>query len=72
MEWIDGIKLTDETRLNKASLNRRELIDQVLRTKCTWSHALTVSMCNVSLIPLLVCVCVHVFNLVCLMYSGIV
>ncbi|KAF7817319.1 sll0005 isoform A [Senna tora] len=30
MEWIDGIKLTDETRLNKASLNKRELIDQGL------------------------------------------
>ncbi|KHN07007.1 Hypothetical protein glysoja_023190 [Glycine soja] len=30
MEWIDGIKLTDEAGLNKASLNRRELIDQGL------------------------------------------
>ncbi|KAK7410198.1 hypothetical protein VNO78_00797 [Psophocarpus tetragonolobus] len=30
MEWIDGIKLTDETGLNEASLNRRELIDQGL------------------------------------------
>ncbi|XP_027355845.1 uncharacterized protein LOC113865469 isoform X2 [Abrus precatorius] len=30
MEWIDGIKLTDETGLNKAYLNRRELIDQGL------------------------------------------
>lgn len=29
MEWMDGIKLTDESGLNKASLNRRELIDQV-------------------------------------------
>lgn len=29
MEWIDGIKLTDETRLKNASLNKRELIDQV-------------------------------------------
>lgn len=29
MEWVDGIKLTDETGLIKASLNRRELIDQV-------------------------------------------
>lgn len=28
MEWIDGIKLTDETALKKACLNRRELIDQ--------------------------------------------
>ncbi|XWS26133.1 hypothetical protein CRYUN_Cryun26dG0004600 [Craigia yunnanensis] len=28
MEWVDGIKLTDETALKKASLNRRELIDQ--------------------------------------------
>ncbi|PON73169.1 Protein kinase [Parasponia andersonii] len=30
MEWIDGIKLTDETGLKKACLNRRELIDQGL------------------------------------------
>ncbi|QCE16323.1 uncharacterized protein LOC114163786 isoform X1 [Vigna unguiculata] len=30
MEWIDGIKLTDETGLTEASLNRRELIDQGL------------------------------------------
>ncbi|KAK6927695.1 ABC1 atypical kinase-like domain [Dillenia turbinata] len=30
MEWIDGIKLTDEVRLLKASLNRKELIDQGL------------------------------------------
>lgn len=30
MEWIDGIKLTDEIGLQKAYLNRRELIDQVL------------------------------------------
>lgn len=29
MEWLDGIKLTDETGLKKASLSRRELIDQV-------------------------------------------
>lgn len=29
MEWIDGIKLTDELGLKKACLNRRELIDQV-------------------------------------------
>lgn len=29
MEWIDGIKLTDESRLRKANLNRRRLIDQV-------------------------------------------
>ncbi|KAJ7966317.1 Protein kinase [Quillaja saponaria] len=28
MEWVDGIKLTDETGLKKACLNRRELIDQ--------------------------------------------
>jgi len=32
MEWLDGIKLTDETGLSKASLNRRELIDQVRAT----------------------------------------
>ena len=30
MEWIDGIKLTDEISLKKARLNRRELIDQVI------------------------------------------
>ncbi|XP_028799055.1 uncharacterized protein LOC114754465 isoform X4 [Neltuma alba] len=30
MEWIDGIKLTDETRLKNVSLNKRELIDQGL------------------------------------------
>ncbi|XP_008445286.1 uncharacterized protein LOC103488364 isoform X1 [Cucumis melo] len=30
MEWIDGIKLTDEVGLEKAHLNRRELIDQGL------------------------------------------
>ncbi|CAI9094754.1 OLC1v1030543C1 [Oldenlandia corymbosa var. corymbosa] len=30
MEWIDGIKLTDEDRLKKAYLNRKELIDRGL------------------------------------------
>ncbi|RDY12310.1 hypothetical protein CR513_02916, partial [Mucuna pruriens] len=30
MEWIDGIKLTDEAGLNKAALSRRELIDKGL------------------------------------------
>ncbi|KAK9274289.1 hypothetical protein L1049_019103 [Liquidambar formosana] len=30
MEWIDGIKLTDEGGLKKVCLNRRELIDQGL------------------------------------------
>ncbi|KAI5673088.1 hypothetical protein M9H77_13452 [Catharanthus roseus] len=30
MEWIDGIKLTDEDRLKKACLNRKELIHQGL------------------------------------------
>lgn len=30
MEWVDGIKLTDEIRLREACLNRRELIDQVV------------------------------------------
>lgn len=30
MEWVDGIKLTDEAKLKKASLNRKELINQVL------------------------------------------
>ena len=33
MEWIDGIKLTDEAALKKAFLNRKELIDQVLGMK---------------------------------------
>lgn len=35
MEWIDGIKLTDEVGLEKAHLNRRELIDQVLYRNCS-------------------------------------
>ncbi|KAL3500262.1 hypothetical protein ACH5RR_039355 [Cinchona calisaya] len=30
MEWIDGIKLTDENRLRKTRLNRKELIDRGL------------------------------------------
>lgn len=30
MEWIDGIKLTDAHRINKANLNRKQLIDQVI------------------------------------------
>ncbi|KAK2968269.1 hypothetical protein RJ640_019331 [Escallonia rubra] len=30
MEWIDGIKLTDEAGISKACLNRKELIDQGL------------------------------------------
>lgn len=34
MEWVDGIKLTDEISLKKACLNRRELIDQVLGRNC--------------------------------------
>ena len=29
MEWVDGIKLTDEITLKRASLDRRDLIDQV-------------------------------------------
>lgn len=37
MEWIDGIKLTDETGLQKAYLNRRELIDQVLFRNCSFT-----------------------------------
>ncbi|KAJ3679234.1 hypothetical protein LUZ60_017245 [Juncus effusus] len=28
MEWVDGIKLTDSERINKANLNRKALIDQ--------------------------------------------
>lgn len=32
MEWVDGIKLTDEAKLEKACLNRRKLIDQVYGT----------------------------------------
>lgn len=30
MEWIDGIKLTDDVGLKMAGLNRKKLIDQVL------------------------------------------
>ncbi|CAA2974085.1 uncharacterized aarF domain-containing kinase At1g79600, chloroplastic [Olea europaea subsp. europaea] len=30
MEWIDGIKLTDENRLREACLNRKKLIDEGL------------------------------------------
>ncbi|KAK6116968.1 hypothetical protein DH2020_049343 [Rehmannia glutinosa] len=30
MEWIDGIKLTDESRLREACLNRKQLIDEGL------------------------------------------
>ncbi|KAJ0248588.1 Protein kinase superfamily protein [Hirschfeldia incana] len=30
MEWVDGIKLTDEINLKRASLDRRDLIDQGL------------------------------------------
>ncbi|KAL3330605.1 hypothetical protein AABB24_034438 [Solanum stoloniferum] len=30
MEWIDGIKLTDESRMRKANLSRRKLVDQGL------------------------------------------
>ncbi|CAN7101463.1 unnamed protein product [Brassica rapa subsp. narinosa] len=30
MEWVDGIKLTDEIKLKRASLDRRDLIDQGL------------------------------------------
>jgi aarF domain-containing kinase len=29
MEWIDGIKLTDQAALERACLNRRKLIDLV-------------------------------------------
>ncbi|KAL8499415.1 hypothetical protein ACS0TY_022404 [Phlomoides rotata] len=30
MEWIDGIKLTDDNRLSEANLNRKQLIDEGL------------------------------------------
>lgn len=30
MEWIDGIKLTNEDSIRKAHLNRKELVDQVI------------------------------------------
>lgn len=33
MEWIDGIKLTDEIKLRRASLDRRDLIDQVTKQR---------------------------------------
>lgn len=29
MEWIDGIKLTDARRISEASLNKKQLINQV-------------------------------------------
>lgn len=29
MEWLDGIKLTDNDRLRDACLNRKQLIDEV-------------------------------------------
>lgn len=38
MEWVDGIKLTDEIGLKKACLNRRELIDQVSGRNCFFVH----------------------------------
>lgn len=41
MEWIDGIKLTDADRINKANLNRKQLIDQVI---------LSILYCHFSLI----------------------
>lgn len=31
MEWIDGIKLTDENSLREACLNRKKLIDEVVK-----------------------------------------
>lgn len=34
MEWLDGIKLTDENRLRKACLNRKRLIDEVPVVSC--------------------------------------
>lgn len=42
MEWVDGIKLTDEIGLKKACLNRRELIDQVLVEIAPYLSVLTV------------------------------
>lgn len=30
MEWIDGIKLTDKSRLDEAHLDRKQLIDEVI------------------------------------------
>ncbi|CAJ1973621.1 unnamed protein product [Sphenostylis stenocarpa] len=42
MEWVDGIKLTDEIGLAKASLNRRELIDQVFGLYCSLRQMLEV------------------------------
>ena len=38
MEWIDGIKLTDEIGLRKACLHRRKLIDQVSRRNFSVVH----------------------------------
>lgn len=42
MEWVDGIKLTDEIGLKKACLNRRKLIDQVLVEIARYLSVLTV------------------------------
>lgn len=51
MEWIDGIKLTDERGLREACLNRKELIDQVL----DWNGLLCIR--NFVVILLLITLC---------------
>lgn len=50
MEWVDGIKLTDEIRLSEAFLNRRELIDQVKGQNYSLSHALAVCKDDISIL----------------------
>lgn len=37
MEWIDGIKLTDENRLREACLNRKKLIHEVKLPRSWWA-----------------------------------
>lgn len=48
MEWIDGIKLTNESGLRQASLIRKELIDQVLYENST-SILCSATICKVLL-----------------------
>lgn len=49
MEWIDGIKLTDARRISEASLNKKQLIDQVfmptISLLCFGFFCLLLSIC---------------------------
>lgn len=40
MEWVDGIKLTDEIRLREACLNRKQLIDEVIKESRATSYGI--------------------------------